>query len=900
MTSATFALLIDGSTIEIRPATPQDEDAVRQMYAALSPENTYLRFFSLSPLNAGREAKRACREPSPDHVSLLAWLGGELAGVAGYESAGTPGTAEIAFAVPDHLHGRGIATLLLEHLVSIARQHQVKAFTAETLVENTAMLKVFADAGLPVRRKLADGDVQLTFPLPCDEADRSLDSYLESVAARESRADVASLRHLLRPGSVAVIGASRRRGSPGREILHNIVTGGFAGPVYAVNPRGQSMEGLHCLPSVADLPEHVDLAVIAVPAPAVPGVAAECGRRGVRSLVVITSGLGPAGADLLAICRRHGMRLVGPNCFGIAVPGLGLDATFDAGHPRAGAAGVVVQSGGVGVSFLEHLSRLGIGVSSFVSVGDKYDVSSNDMLTWWEQDGQTRLAVLYVESFGSPRKFARTARRVGQQMPVLTVISGRSSAGQQAAASHTAAAATPLVTQEALFAQAGIIACHSLGELTEAAALLASQPLPAGHRVAIISNAGGAGVLAADACGDHGLQVATLSRPVQRRLKSLLPPGAAVAGPVDTTAAVSVDAFGSALEEIAADDGVDAVLAVTVPTAIADLSQALRAAHVTKPLAAALLEQPEDVRMLPPSGDGPAAADGQATDEAARPRAIPAYAYPEGAARALGHAAGYRAWLGRQQGCVPELQGTRPDDARALVSAFLMTSPEGGWLPAAAVRDLLSGYRIPLVPTRTATSAAEAVAAAAAFDGPAVLKAEVAGLVHKSDAGAVKLDLHGENEVQAAYDELAGTFGSKLDGVLVQPMLGSGVEVLVGVVQEPVFGPLVVFGLGGVATDVLADHAARLTPLTDADADRMIHDVRAAPLLFGHRGSPAVDTAALTDLLLRVSRLADDIPEIAELDLNPVIARPDGVQAVDARIRIAPAHPQDPFLRRLR
>ena len=561
---------------------------------------------------------------------------------------------------------------------------------------------------------------------------------------------------------------------------------------------------------------------------------------------------------------------------------------------------MVVQSGGVGVSFLEHLSRLGIGVSSFASVGDKYDVSSNDMLTWWEQDGQTRLAVLYVESFGSPRKFARTARRVGQRMPVLTVISGRSAAGQRAAASHTAAAATPLVTQEALFAQAGIVAAHSLGELIEAAALLASQPLPAGNRVAVISNAGGAGVLAADACGDHGLQVATLTRPVQRRLKGLLPPGAAVAGPVDTTAAVGVAAFRSALEEIAAADGVNAVLAVTVPTAIADLSEAVRAANVTKPLVAALLEQPEDVRMLPPSSDGAVAADGQTPGEAGPLRAIPAYAYPEGAARALGHATRYRAWLGREQGDIPELEGTHPDDARALVSAFLMTSPDGGWLPAAAVRDLLSSYRIPLVPTRTATSATEVVAAAAAFGSPVVLKAEVAGLVHKSDAGAVKLDLHGEKEVRAAYDELASTFGDKLDRVLVQPMLGGGVEVLAGVVQEPVFGPLVVFGLGGVATEVLGDHAARLTPLTDVDADRMIRDVHAAPLLFGHRGSPAVNTAALADVLLRVSRLADEIPEIAELDLNPVIARPDGVQAVDARIRIAPAQPQDPFLRRLR
>ena len=334
------------------------------------------------------------------------------------------------------------------------------------------------------------------------------------------------------------MGASRRRGTVGREILHNIVTGGFAGTVYPVNPRASSLEGLPCLASVEDLPEQVDLAVIAVPAAAVADVAERCGRRGVRSLVVITSGLGARAPDLLAICRRYGMRLVGPNCFGVAVPPLGLDATFAAGHPAPGAAGLVVQSGGIGISLLEHLSELGIGVSSFASVGDKYDVSSNDMLTWWEQDGQTKLAVLYVESFGSPRKFARTARRVGQRMPVLTVLGGRSAAGQRAAASHTAAAATPLVTQEALFGQAGIIAVPGLGELVEAAALLAASRCPLGDRVAIVSNAGGAGVLAADACGDNGLRVAALSAATQRRLASLLPPGAAVAGPVDTTAAV--------------------------------------------------------------------------------------------------------------------------------------------------------------------------------------------------------------------------------------------------------------------------------------------------------------------------------------------------------------------------
>jgi acyl-CoA synthetase (NDP forming)/GNAT superfamily N-acetyltransferase len=912
-----YALLTDGSTVEIRPAQPDDAEDVRAMHAAMSPDNLYLRFFSLSTLSAENEAIRVCRQPGPAHAALLAWLGSRLVGVASYEGTLKPGVAEVAFAVPDDMHGKGIATLLLEHLVSTARERGIHTFAGEALPENTAMLTVFADAGLPVRRRLSGGVVQLDFPLPEGDCDPHLDGYLDCVAARESRADAASLEHLLCPSSVAVIGAGRRRGTVGREILRNIVTGGFAGDVYPVNPRARSLEGLRCLASVADLPDEVDLAVIAVPAEAVTDVAAQCGQRGVRSLVVITSGLGAGGADLLAICRRYGMRLVGPNCFGIAVPRLGLDATFGAEHPAPGKAGLVVQSGGIGISLLGHLSRLGIGVSSFASVGDKYDVSSNDMLMWWEQDRQTKLAVLYVESFGSPRKFARTARRVGQRMPVLTVLGGRSAAGQRAAASHTAAAATPVVSQEALFAQAGIIAASGLGELVEAAAMLACQPLPPGQRVAIVSNAGGAGVLTADSCGDNGLRVAVLSKATQRKLTKLLPPGAAVAGPVDTTAAVGEDTFQACLEQVAADDGIDALLAIIVPTAISDLTQAIATAKVTKPVAAAVLDQPETVRLIrragpqsrPGSADattdatgipGPGTPACEDTGRPSEPSAVPAYAYPESAARALGHAAAYHAWRGRQRGKVPDLSGLRSADARALIGAFLAGCPEGGWLPPAAVGDLLGCYQIPLVPARHARHEEEAVRAAAGFGGPVVLKAEAEGLVHKTEAGAVKLDLHGEQEVRAAYRDLAATFGAYLTGVLVQPMLAGGVEVLVGVVQEPVFGPLVVFGLGGVATEVLGDHAARLTPLTDTDADDLIHGVHAAPLLFGHRGTPPVDTAALTDMLLRVSRLADDLHEVAELDLNPVIATEHGACAVDARIRVGPAQPRDPFLRRLR
>ena len=921
--AATYALLTDGTTVEVRQARPQDFKAVRAMHAAMSPDNMYLRFFSMSPSAAEREARRVCREPDAEHAALLAWQGDRLAGVGAYELSGKPGVAEVAFAVPDDMHGRGIASVLLEHLVWQARQRGLAAFTAETLAENSAMLRVFADAGLPARRRISDGVVELTFPLPVSQDERQLGSYLEAVASRESRADVASLRPLLQPQSVAVVGASRRRATVGRAILHNIVTSGFTGPVYAVNPHAPAMEmeGVPCVASVDDLPGPVDLAVIAVPPPAVPEVAAQRGRNGVRALIVISESRGAAGADLLAACRPYGMRLLGPSCFGVIMPWIGLDATFTAGHPVRGVAGLMVQSGGVGIALLEKMSRLGIGVSSFASAGDKYDVSPTDLLTWWAQDEVTQIAVLYVESFGNPRKFAGTARRVAQRMPVLTVIGARSPAGHRAA-SHTAPAATPLAHQEAMFDRAGVIATTSLGELVDTAALLACQPLPAGNRVAIIANAGGAAALAADACADHGLQVVPLGAATQRALRALLPAAAVVTGPVDTCAVVTTEAFRACLEEVAADDGVNVVLAVAVPTAFSDVSAAVAEAVLSKPLAVAFLDRAESVRRLkrlpvarPPSGsdaDTGAAGDPPAADPAAAGQAaviidvaaaavtgVPCYADPGNAARALGHAVRYRAWRGRQRGTVPELDGLRADDARALVAGFLASSPAGGWLPQAGAAELVSCYGVPLAVTVAAATEEEAAAAAAQLGGPVVLKAEAEGLVHRTGAGGVRVDLRTPQEVAEGYRMLAADSGPRLQRVLVQPMLSGGVEVMIGVAQEPVFGPLVVFGSGGVATGVPGDHVTRLTPLTDTDAEEMIHTVHAARLLAGERGPPSADTARLADALLRVSRLADDLPEVSELDLDPVIARPDGVWCVDVRARISPAEPRDPFLRRL-
>jgi acyl-CoA synthetase (NDP forming)/GNAT superfamily N-acetyltransferase len=895
--ASAYALLADGATVEIRAARPEDFAAVRDMHVRMSPNNLYLRFFSMSPAVGGQEARRICRDPAPDHAALLAVLDGEVVGCGSYEQQGTGSlSAEVAFTVADQVQNRGVGTLLLEHLISLARGRGFRAFKAETLTENALMLKVFADAGLRPQRALVDGVYDFTFPLPADEADAALGTYRDAVAERERSADVASLRHVLAPASVAVIGASRRPGSIGRAILQNIVSGGFSGPLYAVNPAGTELDGVPCVRSAAALPQDVDLAIIATPTAPVVGIAEECGRRGVKALAVVTAGLdGVARADLLGICRRHGMRMVGPTSFGVANSSVCLDATFAARHPKPGIAGLALQSGGVGGVLLEHLSRLGVGVSSFVSLGDKDDVSGNDMLLWWASDEATKLAVLYLASIGNPRKFAQTARTVGRSMPILIVNAGRSAAGQRLAVARAAlsqglapadatAVATPQLTRQALFEQAGVIATANLGELLDTAALLASQPVPAGTRVAVVSNARGAGVLGADACGDAGLQMASLAPDTQRALRDMLPAGAAVAGPVDTTAAVAPGAFRRCLELVGADSGVDAVLALTATTATGDLVPEVQAARVPVPIAAAVMDQIEVVRLLP-GGDKDSPA-------------VPAYAYPESAARALGHATRHGVWRATPHGQVPDLDGLRPDRAKELVAGFLADAPKGGWLSQEQTAQLLGCYGVPLA-DRIAVSTEDAAAEAAAhFGTPVALKADLPSVIRPIDVGAVLLDLRDAEEVRRGFRSLRESFADRLAAIHVQPMITGGVTVRISVLQEQVFGPLVLFGPRGATAGALADRAARLAPLTDSDADDLIRSAPAAPLLLARTGAPAADLAALKDMLLRVSRMADDLPQIAELEL-PAAARPDGTQAVDARARIQAAEPTDAYLRRL-
>ncbi|MGC9498611.1 GNAT family N-acetyltransferase [Streptomyces sp. WG7] len=889
---AVHALLTDGTTVRIRAVEPGDHDQLEGLYAEMSPDHRRLRFFSAGPRSAALAADNVCGPPRRGHRALLAERAGQVLGLVEYHAAAdAPHTAELAVAVADGLHHRGVGTLLVEHLVSAARTDGITAFTADALSDNHEVLRLFADLGLTATRHFDGPEVHCAIDLHVDE------TYLTASEARGRTADVASLEPLLKPRSIAVVGAGRRPGSVGRALLHHLHEDGFTGRLFAVNPATTAILGVPSYPCFGALPVVPDLVVVASPAGTVPAVAEECGKAGVRALVVVSAGLDTEQAEaLLTACRTHGMRLVGPNCLGVANtdPGYRFDATFAAAHPRAGTAGVAVQSGGIGIALLEGLSRLGIGVSTFASLGDKYDVSGNDLLQWWESDGHTDLALLHLESFGNPRAFSRTARRVTRRMPVLTVDAGRTDAGRRAAASHTAAAATGTMTRQALFTQAGVTATRSVGELLEAAALLHAQPLPAGTRVAVLTNAGGAGVLAADACAEAGLTLNPPSPELADDLLAALPAGAAVGNPVDATAAVTEDALHTCVERLAGHPSVDAVLVALVPTAVAaatgdDLVRAVTRGpgRRAKPVIVVRLEQDLPVTLLPVT-------DGEA---------IPSYAEPQAAARALAHAARRAAWLTRPVSTVPDPDDIDTSRAHALADDFLAQRPEGGWLDPRACAELLSCYGIPQQPWAWAETENDAVRAAERLrgtDGRVVLKAHWPGLVHKSLQHAVHLDLSGEAQVRAAFQDLRTRFEGLMTAVVVQPLAPRGTELFTGVVQDGVFGPLVVFGLGGTATEVLADHAARLAPLTGQDVHDLITAPRCAPLLFGTQGGGPVDLEGLEQVLHRLSRMAVDLPQLAEADFNPVLATPGGITVLDTRIRLLPRRPRDPYLRRLR
>ena len=849
-------VLRDGSTLRLRPTTPADTELLLRFFERLSPESRYLRFQGAGRIDA-RTVEPFLHTDFDATVSLVGELEGEAVALATYVRLRDPSRAEVAFAVADVLQRRGVGTRMLERLAAHAARAGIDEFVAQVLPQNSAMLKVFRDAGYTASRELAGGVVEVTLELAQTEQVR---------AAIDERDHVAVARSLLpffTPRSVAVVGASARRGTIGGELFRNILAGDYTGAAYPVNAKGQPVGGVPGYASIDDVPEVVDLVVICVPGAAVIDAADAALRRGVKALCVISAGFAEVGRDgarlqdqLLALVRSHGARLVGPNCLGIASSSVGLNATFAGRQFPAGRAAFSSQSGALGIALLEQAEARGLGLSSFVSIGNKADVSSNDLLEYWEDDDATDVILLYLESFGNPRKFARIAKRVARSKPILAMRSGTSARGARAASSHTAALAGSDAAVEALFRQTGVIRASTLEELIDTSVLLSSQPLPRGNRVAVVTNAGGLGILAADACDGAGLTLPDLTEETRARLAELLPREASTANPVDLLGSAVGATYEQVIPILLADPGVDALLVLFVLTIVADTSD------VADAIARASAGAEKPVVPVVLSAEG-------------APRG--SFAYPESAARALGLAAGRAAWLRRPEGNVPALDGIDRADARALVAELLARSTDV-WLDPAQTRRLLGAYGLPLVPERTAATPAEAVAAARELGLPAVVKTAAAG-AHKTESGGVALDLRSDAEVERAAEQMGGP-------VIVQPFLSGAAELLAGVVQDPVFGPLVAFGPGGTLAELIGAARFALAPLTDVDVDIALTSGKAARLLDGWRGAPPADRAAVADVLHRLSQLAVDLPEVSELDLNPVLAGPTGAVAVDARVRL--------------
>lgn len=877
-------LLADGGTVHVRPIRPTDAQGLEAFHGRLSADSVYFRYFSPKPSLTAQQVEHLTTVDHRDRVALVAEVGDRLLGVARYEREGSTDSAEAAFLVNDEEQGRGIGTALLELLAAAGRERGITRFTAEVLPHNRRMLGVFRAAGFQDTARF-DGDV-VHVELLIEPTERSR----AAIEGREHTAEVASMTRLLCPRSVAVIGAGRDPGSVGHQVLRNLLRGGFEGPVYPVNPMAEHVASVKAYPTVGEVPGRVDLAVVSVPAPAVAEVVRQCAAKGVAGLVVLTAGFSEVGdvegqAALRDLARRNGMRLVGPNCIGVVNTAVGLDATFAPTPPVRGGIAMQSQSGALGIALLERSARMGLGVSTFVSTGNKADVSGNDLLNYWEDDPTTGVILLYLESVGNPRKFARIARRVSRRKPIVAVKSGRSAVGMRAASSHTAALASPDVAVDTLFRQTGVIRVDTLDQLFDMALLLGTQPLPGGKRVAIVTNSGGPGIMVTDACVAAGLEVPELSAETQAALRAFVDPNAALTNPVDLVASATADVYERALPVILADPSVDAVIVISTvlhaapPEEIAEVLLRV-AATADKTLLGCILAWAQLPPMLGRDRPGPT---------------VPLFSAPEPAARALARAAQYAEWRRRPPGTVPELAGFDAVTAGALVDRYLAEVPGGGWLPPDAVTAVLGAAGIPVVATAEVTSGAEAARVAEEMGFPAVLKAAGPDIVHKSDLGGVRLELGSAAEVASAYEDLAAGIGARMTGAVVQPMAAPGVETIVGVVQDPMFGPLVMFGLGGTATELLGDQAFRILPVTDQDAAEMVRSLRSSPLLFGYRGAPMVAVAALEDVLQRVARLAGAVPALAELDINPLRVSPDGALAVDARLRVAPVPPGPPL-----
>ncbi len=880
-------VLRHGQVAHVRPIKPGDGPLLVDFFERLGPESRYFRFFRVKRTLAPEEVEYFTNVDYRSRMALIVVNEGRMAAVGRYDvTDDEPTVAEIAFAVADDQQGEGLGTELLQLLTSYARSKGVRRFRAYVLPENVQMMRVFRNSGYELHRTLESGVYSVDFPVALTSDARA------AAEEREKRAVAASILPMFFPRSIAVIGASTRPGSIGNTLFRNLLHTGFGGTLYPINPTAQVVNSVRAYSSILDVPDPVDLAFIVVPGEHVLDVARECSEKGVRGLVVISAGFGETAGDgkareekLLAVVREGGMRMVGPNCMGLlnTAEQVSMNGTFAPVYPPAGNIAMSSQSGALGIAILEFARKNSIGISQFVSVGNKADVSGNDLLLFWEDDPATDVILLYLESFGNPRRFARLAQRVGRKKPIVAVKSGRTAAGSRAASSHTGALASTDAAVEALFRQAGVIRVDTLEELFDVGQLLANQPIPKGRRVGIVTNAGGPGILAADALEAQGLKLPEFSAELRARLMEKLPAEASVTNPVDLIAGAGPVQYGSVISPILESGEVDTLLTIYVPTSatgVRDVGEVVRQAAEEYEgdctLMAVFMQAEEAASVL----SSPAVK-------------VPTYNFPEGAARALARSVTYGEWLSREAGVVVEPDGVNRRAIRSVIEGSIgRLGADGGWLEPDEVDRILQAAGIAVPESHIATTEDDAAEIAGAIHSPVVLKVISPEALHKSDVGGVVLDLTGEDAVRAGFRQVTAAVSSH-DGVLVQEMVRGGHEVLIGVSEDPNFGPLLVYGLGGIYVELLQDVAFRLHPLTDVDAEQMMGSIKGARLLEGYRNLPAGDIAAVKDALLRVSSLLGIAPEIEEMDLNPVKVLPpgEGVRVVDARIRVKPVEP---------
>jgi len=886
----TEVVLKDGSRIFIRPIKKDDTENWLAFISGLSSHTKYLRFHYMPKQFAMEDARRFC---TVDYNNTFAFVAEEfrnrhkqIIAIGRYYRLPNNESAEVAFVIEDQSQDRGIATKLMEWLANVARNNGITSFEADVLHENQEMMGVFQNYGFHVTSQLRNGIYHITFPIARTKM------VTKKEEERERISTVTSLHYILRPRSVAVIGASRTPGSLGQLIFKYIIQNGYTGLVYPVNPHAEAVTSVRAYPSILDVPGDVDLGIIVVPAPIVAKVADECGRKGVRALIVISDGFserGPEGAtlekELRNIALGHGMRLIGPNCMGIinTDSAVQLNATFSQFYPPSGNVAFLSQSGALGLSILDYANNLNIGISTFVSVGNRVDVSANDFLLYWEQDPATKVILLYLESFGNPRKFARIARKLSAKKPILVLKSGSTPAGSHAASSHTGALATPEITSDALFYQAGITRVDTLEKLFDLATLLSNQPVPKGNRVVIVTNGGGPGILAADACERQRLSVPDLSPELVAKLKTVVKRDIVPRNPLDMTAGATAEEYEGVLKMLATDIGNDAVITIFIPPVVVDPASI---EHVIRDMAP--FYRRHDKPLLTCFMGQRGFKQQLGTDK----EFVPGYPFPEDAVSALAKAVEYGEMSRKPRSTPPKIRGLNRRKARKMVDNIMTQNPERPfWLSFKEICELFDCYDIRIVKTRFARTADEAAIAASEIGFPVAVKLDSTTIVHKTDVGGVKLDLKSKEEVKNAFHDIKDgltKLGHKnaMKRAAVQQMLTGGVEAIVGVKQDPSFGPLIMFGLGGIYTELFEDVAARLHPLTVSDAKELISSIKTAKLFDGFRGSPPSDKQAVEGLLLRLSALVEDIPEIVELDMNPVKVLPqgEGCYVIDARI----------------